>query len=407
MSSGSQSKDMRKYYPAPQGGGYYAGLFRKKDWNGVDYPKGRDAPIIAWRPPKPIYRKGKLVGYKRPTPVRGRRPKRARVEEHPYTVTWNTFDSVPMRLLDYPGDPTPIDFSSDGVLLINGVSPAWTSHDELALLGKLREKVAGSDFNLGVFLAEGHQALEMITNAASRIYRSVTALKKGNLKAARRALIDGTTNGRGRPAPQKGVRKDLANNWLELQYGWLPLLKDAEASAQFLAHMLGWPMQEIVRVSRQVPTTISYVSPSFSYEGYTTYSRKSIKCILKEKDVAKLVGLTDPLSVVWEKLPWSFVIDWFIPIGNYLSARGLAQALTGTFVTSVRTGVVAGGLKVNTTSGIYSKLLANEPTQKIGSFTRTVSSSLSVPLPSMKSFNSVTSWRHCANAVALLLQVKR
>jgi hypothetical protein len=36
--------------------------------------------------------------------------------------------------------------------------------------------------------------------------------------------------------------------------------------------------------------------------------------------------------------------------------------------------------------------------------TRTVSTSLDVPLPSWKPLSQVASWKHCANAVALLVQ---
>lgn len=29
--------------------------------------------------------------------------------------------------------------------------------------------------------------------------------------------------------------------------------------------------------------------------------------------------MLNPQSIAWELTPWSFVIDWFIPIGNYLN----------------------------------------------------------------------------------------
>lgn len=31
------------------------------------------------------------------------------------------------------------------------------------------------------------------------------------------------------------------------------------------------------------------------------------------------MGLTNPLEVTWELLPFSFVADWFLPIGDYVS----------------------------------------------------------------------------------------
>jgi hypothetical protein len=39
------------------------------------------------------------------------------------------------------------------------------------------------------------------------------------------------------------------------------------------------------------------------------------------------IGLINPSTVVWELIPFSFVVDWFLPIGNFL--HGLS-ALTGT-----------------------------------------------------------------------------
>jgi hypothetical protein len=31
-------------------------------------------------------------------------------------------------------------------------------------------------------------------------------------------------------------------------------------------------------------------------------------------------GVINPLSIAWELSPYSFVVDWFIPVGNVLSA---------------------------------------------------------------------------------------
>jgi hypothetical protein len=31
-------------------------------------------------------------------------------------------------------------------------------------------------------------------------------------------------------------------------------------------------------------------------------------------------GITNPALVAWELLPWSFVVDWFLPIGNFISS---------------------------------------------------------------------------------------
>jgi hypothetical protein len=46
------------------------------------------------------------------------------------------------------------------------------------------------------------------------------------------------------------------------------------------------------------------------------------------------LGLTHPGSVLWERLPWSFVVDWFIPIGTYLSNLGVIPRLKGRWLRS-------------------------------------------------------------------------
>lgn len=42
------------------------------------------------------------------------------------------------------------------------------------------------------------------------------------------------------------------------------------------------------------------------------------------------VGLTNPLSVAWELIPFSFVVDWFLPIGKYLDALDVPLLYTFT-----------------------------------------------------------------------------
>jgi hypothetical protein len=34
----------------------------------------------------------------------------------------------------------------------------------------------------------------------------------------------------------------------------------------------------------------------------------------------KSVGLTNPLEIAWEVVPYSFVVDWMLPIGDAISA---------------------------------------------------------------------------------------
>lgn len=111
------------------------------------------------------------------------------------------------------------------------------------------------------------------------------------------------------------------------------------------------------------------------------------------------MGALDPASILWERLPWSFVVDWWLPIGNYLEARAVANSLKGVFVTS-RKWVYKWGKPV-AIGGWY--IRAPNYYREEGSFTRTVDSELVALKPTMKSFGEGLSWAHAQNAVALVI----
>lgn len=292
-----------------------------------------------------------------------------------------------------------------------GFTVGIDSRDEYRLLGKLRESLAGSEFNLGVFLAEASPALGMIFNAATRIDRALRKFQRFDYAGAARALIDG-------PVKKKSTfssKKSASNNWLELQYGWLPLLKDAEAGAQFLAHMSSVPLKRRVvsRIRKSVTGELMPDSTAFTRTGDEVHLLQIVSYI-EEVDTVKLSGLSDPLSIVWERIPYSFVVDWFLPIGNFLQSRALAQAVKGTFVRTYTKRLKSTGQTIRAS---YLQSLGPETAltvQNIGALgaasyrlvqmERTVLSGLSAPPPAVRKLGDAMSWRRTANAVALLAQ---
>jgi len=285
-----------------------------------------------------------------------------------------------------------------------GSSSTWNANDDLALIGALRERIAGSDFNLGVFLGEGHEALSMITKNATQIYRAYRAIKQGDIIGAAFHL-GVTTIDRHRNLTKAHVRKDVANRWLELQYGWLPLVNDCYGAAEFLSQRLNYGYKQRYQVRRKkllqlIPSSI--VAGGKDYQAYG-FTQTQLIAFLSEVNTPQLIGLTDPASIAWELTPFSFVADWFIPIGSYLAARGLASALTGTFVTSK---LRREWMRVSAFEDFANQVMFIQPNilYSYVDFSRTISTSLSVPFPNIKPLGKIASWKHCANAVALLSQ---
>jgi len=379
------------YYP---GTSELAGAYYSRSWTGTDRPKV-----------KKLYernylrlRDGRLISFRRrinPPVI-----KRLKDDPHPYDVTYTYTRSsgYEQRWSYTDGTLHQVNHEIAAPYTLVDASSEWTTNDTIATIGKLRNEIAGSDFNAAVFLGEGREALAMITNSAVRIRKALTSLKRGNFAAVASALEQ--------PDLKRKLshKKAFAGNWLAAQYGWFPLVKDAQNGAEYLARFLEFPFVQRYKVRKTKPlkvtTNTSQGMSSFAY-GYT---RTQIVAYVREVNEVQLSGLTDPASLLWELTPYSFVADWFIPIGNYLAARSLSQAVAGTFVTTktrkVATQYIQG--PYSNASGVFTFSNA-QAEEKLSTTTRTVSTTLDVPLPSWKPLSSVASWQHCANAVALLV----
>lgn len=291
------------------------------------------------------------------------------------------------------------------------VTDPWDSNDGIALLGKLREQIAGSSFNAGVALGESPRALKMIAESTTKIYKAYKAVRSGNPIVAAQLLT-------GKKIPKSKARKLVptknaaASNWLELQYGWKPLLTDIYDGAVFIDHQMRNPTRMIFRTTRyaqgskRIKSVCKWPQNIARLPVYIT-SSSTIVARLIEKDVVRLAGLMDPASVAWELVPYSFVIDWFVPIGNYLSAKSLSSALTGQFVTTHKFVFKSYGKKAESSYPLASFQDGSKCSISYCSISRTVSTTLSVPKPEIKPLSKIASWGHTLNAVALLVNLKR
>jgi hypothetical protein len=289
----------------------------------------------------------------------------------------------------------------------------FNSNDEIRLINKLQDLTSGSDFNLGVALGELGDTLGLIGDTAGRLGLALGSARNGQFGKAADYLLTGTARKPRARHPNfsqkhwsegKGSAEALASNWLELQYGWLPLLKDVEAGAQMLAHHLNVPVRQSYRVGirKEITATrvsqVGFLSSQKAFGSGTKSHRRSIIARLEEAgNIPQLLGLTNPELVLWELVPYSFVADWFIPIGQWMSARALVNRLKGTFITSDK----RMGIGYSPTSQYFAFQPRGNRVQV--TFNRSVSTTLDVPMPRMKPLGKVASWQHCASAVGLLI----
>lgn len=388
------------------------GRKRTRTWAGGDSPK-QPKPTFTYRTfSYPVYKgQTSTVKYYRTRRVRVYaakvKPKRT---ENGYTMSLTDVnDTVTTEVVKcpFPTGRTKTEYGSTrgNWNHATSFSSLWGPNDDLALIGKLSDRISGDAFNMLVFLGEGREALQTITHSATRIYKSLKALKKGNLRKASKELVGNQGPGWSKIHPKAngvpGSDSWISQRWLELQYGWKPLLQDIFSAASHFAHMQNRPKELKYRV-RGKRRTSKLASSSTSYEvGGDALASKTIVAHVHMIYEDVLLGLTDPRAVAWELMPWSFVVDWFIPIGNYLDAINLNNALNATYVTSTLFKATAyaaypypDGVRTYPNGIVFNHTTVQS--------TRVISSSLPVRLPAVKPWSKIATWQHAANALALL-----
>jgi len=190
--------------------------------------------------------------------------------------------------------------------------------------GALR-KLKAQNVNYSVALGERRQTGQLCFDSLKRLADLVREVRSGNPAGLIRAA--------GRRVRRKRVRSlDPAFDlWLEYKYGWLPLLSDVHGAVKDLNEREKEPYRTRVTVKSGNMASEEQVircrdSMGGDYIDWDMIIRTKHKCMVRldyvrnDSPWASLshYGITNPLSVAWELVPWSFVADWFVPIGAYL-----------------------------------------------------------------------------------------
>ncbi len=275
-----------------------------------------------------------------------------------------------------------------------------SANEDLQLQSKLLQKVKGHNFNLAVNVAQSGQLVDMVAFNLRRFGTAALALRHGDFATAARQLGVNKRQSRLKTS-------DLSGRWLELQYGWLPALSDTFEAAKAFESISSGPRKAIINVGlRKAGMFNGSPSPSFYTAEYNETADKYLKYeMYEEMSVPRSLGLEDPLTIAWELVPYSFVVDWFLPIGSYLENLMAIPSLKGRFLTTtVRrwSGVKWTGPYPAAFAPGRAYSVADWPRQSYNrvSMTREYSSSLTVPRPEFNLAGSLYGKR-IYNAVGL------
>lgn len=276
-------------------------------------------------------------------------------------------------------------------------------------------------------VVEGRKALEMMAARVFQVRNLLTNLRKGRLGDAWNFMTL-NPNASLRDLARKPVGyfkfkhlkereqmmldrekwrrlvRDVGNLLLEIRYGWSPLMQDIKGAADTLSKPIPDKPIKAVKTARYTNVAGGVGGDPVHYSERVTIVGK-IRISNPNLDLANRLGLLNPLGVLWEAIPFSFLFDWFLSVGNFL--QGLTDFAGIEMIDSSVTGVVR---------GVAPKRRANVARKSDGSDVyldynaysfvgvkrvRTVGSTL--PRPPLMLGNGLSPGR-AINAVALLLQ---
>jgi hypothetical protein len=201
-------------------------------------------------------------------------------------------------------------------------------------------------FNGGVFLGELKETIQMITRPAKAIRRALDGHKlRVTQTLHRNGLLARVRNGTivDDPTAARRARQIISNGWLQFKFGIQPLVNDLDdgvrATAEYFNHV---PRERVSYTSRQKFVTTALSSTTGFYNlSYRIRTTRESSYRITTRGAVKVTGpdQTNPAFIRhfglswreavlagWEIIPYSFLVDYFTNIGDFLEAAMFPQA---------------------------------------------------------------------------------
>lgn len=198
-------------------------------------------------------------------------------------------------------------------------------------LEEAQSKMFGQSLNLAMSAKDIIDANKMASQYFGRVAKAAPYLRKKQFGKALKAFF-GT----------KSKSLAAANSWLEFQFGVLPTVhavQDAYNHAALGIKAYGGKLLRLRSASKklQVQQEVSPDSGWMQIPDYSVVTTYACYRYLSKEDFLQNMGRFNVVEVGWDATPWSFLIDWFVPVGDYLSQFGSITTFTTDGCDSVKT----------------------------------------------------------------------
>lgn len=226
---------------------------------------------------------------------------------------------------------------------------------------KLASKARNSPIDLGVSLGEYRETAELVEGAMRKTAGLYRAVRKFDFSEALR-VVTGRRNRKFSDAAHAA-----ADAWLGFTYGVKPLMRDVYGAMdalsskddQVVVHVVRASVSECFRDSAETSACKGNVTGQIKASGKFTYRVDNPLLFTLDQ-----LGVINPIALTWELIPFSFVVDWFIPIGNFLRGvvppPGISQVSGYTYVKAKGRETRATDLGLPGSDGWHTSLVTRE-----------------------------------------------
>lgn len=254
----------------------------------------------------------------------------------PYEVCWRRCDAITQK--DYPQAFNaemfyPVSPEGHHALSFGPYNAATTLHQDSMesaankALAHFQAKLSDTA-SLGLTLVQHRQAMDMLTNRLQALGKFARNLKRGNFRSAWESL-DVSPKDLKRLKSKEDKLKATANkfgsNFLEVHFGWVPLVQDVYNSMEVLSSPIPYgkvtASGKVILVKESGPVSFLNFWETLTSEHSGTYRCRigaEIAVTNPNLNLLNSLGLLNPAEVLWDAIPWSFVVGWFVDVSEFL-----------------------------------------------------------------------------------------
>lgn len=231
----------------------------------------------------------------------------AHIFENQYVRPGSAFRTV-MSIAGSPSFATLNGAMNSGWSLYGGYVPTSKRNEALARFnGKLRKGSASLGVTLGSWAESRKMIVSRLNHTSGLVDRAYHSLKGSRSK-------------------RKDLGRDpLANNVLEVEFGWRPLFSDIQSALTTVCED-GVPPQWVRASAKFVVANTRRADVSGGYhlltDNGTGFVTVAASVSINNPNVWLLnrLGLLNPATVAWDLVPWSFVVNMFVNVNQMISS---------------------------------------------------------------------------------------